>query len=302
MDFCQFSSQGSNLGYISKSEIHDAIELFLSSIGNIPIRIHNLREIGFSQNKIVCREQEINQLYSSIVGEKDYYRVAGSVGVYGYGGIGKTALVIEFLYDFIRKLQDNPDLHPTDFILFFSSKEEVLRYSQTTGDFYIDKIKKQITSFEDFQTKLLEYLSIISIDEVKKYYRGGIVVIDNLENLSTDSKSKIFSFIRRSPREIQYIVTSREEEPCEDKLYVKEYKDQDIGAKFIREYVEENELNITLTDDECNKLVNASKGNTLILVLSLLSINDRTNSVEEIVSELSHIKANNFRFYVQKYF
>ncbi len=277
--------------YVSKTEVHNAVELFLSSIGNIPIKIHNLREIGFSQNKIVCRETEINQLYSSIVGQRDYYRVAGSVAVYGYGGVGKTALVIEFLYDLIRKLQDNPTLHPVDFILFFSSKEEVLRYSQTTGDFYIDKIKKQITSFEDFQTRLLEYLSVSSIDDVMKHYRGGIVVIDNLENLSADSKAKIFNYIRKSPREIQYLITSREEEPCEDKLYVKEYKDKDIGAQFIREYIEENELDITLSDDECNKLISSSKGNTLILVLSLLSVNDKTNSVEEIVSELSHIKA-----------
>ena len=130
-----------------------------------------------------------------------------------------------------------------------------------------------------------------SRSSIKNNYRGGIVVIDNLENLSTETKTKIFNFIRKSPREIQYIITSREEEPCEDKLYVREYKDQDTGARFIREYITENELDIELTDDECSKLIIASKGNTLILVLSLLSINDKTNSVEEISSELSHISA-----------
>lgn len=277
--------------YTTKSDIYNTIDIFSKSISESPVQIQNLREISFHQNKIVCREPEINSLYSSIVGEKDYYRIAGSVAVYGYGGVGKTALVIEFLYDLLRKLQDDPGFHTIDFILFFTSKEEVLRYSKTTGDFYIDKIKRQITSFEDFESRLFEYLSVKTIEDVSDKYRGGIVVIDNLENLSADSKSKIFSFIRKSPRTIQYIITSREEELCEDKLYVREYKDKELGIRFIHKYIEENELNVSLSDDECNNLIIASKGNTLVLVLSLLSINDRSNSFNEIISELDHIKA-----------
>jgi GTPase SAR1 family protein len=275
--------------YVSSTDIERLIEQFQRKLTREPIKLHNLREIGFHQRKIVCRDIELTKLYNSIVGEAGYYRVAGSIVVFGYGGVGKTALVIEFLYDLLRHLQDNPGFHPIDFILFFTSKDELLKHSETTGTFYIDKIRQQITSFDEFESRFLEYLGINSIDDVTKQYKGGIVVIDNLENF--DDKPKLFEFIKRSPRQIQYIITSREEEPCDDKLHIKEFKEQASGISFIRQYINENELEVALSEDECARLVKASRGNALILVLSLKTLHDHSNTVSGIISDLEYIKA-----------
>ena len=278
--------------YVPRADIENKIDSFILSVAKAPLKVHNLREIAFHQRKIVCRDAELRKLSDLIVGEKSpYYRVAGSVVVFGYGGVGKTALVIEFLYDLLRHLQDDEDYHPIDFILFFTSKEELLQYSKTTGSLYINQIRKQISSFTEFEAGLRSYLDVENAEQITKKYRGGIVVIDNLENLSQDDKVKIFEFIKRSPRQIQYIITSREEEPCEDKLHIREFKELEDGTNFIQAYIEENELNIVLDNNDCARLTKAAKGNTLILVLTLLSLHDRSNTLDGIISELEYVKA-----------
>lgn len=282
--------------YVSRAEIEDKIDSFLLTVTKSPLKIHNLREIAFHQKKIVCRDAELGRLSDSIVGEKaHYYRIAGSIVVFGYGGVGKTALVIEFLYNLLRHLQDDEDYHPVDFVLFFTSKEEILQYSKTTGSLYISQIRKQISSFDDFELSLKKYLDIERIEQMAEKYRGGIIVIDNLENLSQADKFRVFEFIKRSPRQIQYIITSREEEPCEDKLHIQEFNELEDGVNFIQTYIDENELNLQLSHDDCCNLTKASRGNTLILVLSLLSLNDRSNTLNGIISELEYVKARDVR-------
>ena len=65
-------------------------------------------------------------MHEHLIGENEYSRVSGSTVIYGYGGVGKTALVIDFTYEILQKMQEDEFNSLYDFILFFSSKEEVL--------------------------------------------------------------------------------------------------------------------------------------------------------------------------------
>ncbi len=273
--------------YISKKEIKNKIDNFINSIEQNPLKIHNLHDITFQHKKIVCREAELLSIRDLLFGKDLGYRKSGSLVIYGYGGVGKTALVLEFIYRTIKDIYDNLISERFDFVLFFTSKDEVLTYSQTTGNVYVNEIVRQINTFDDFKTNLFRYLNISNVSDLNKF--KGIVVIDNIENISNEEKSKFFDFIKQSPRSIQYIITSRVEEPAEDKIHLKEFKELAKGIEFIDTYILENNLSIVLTTNQKSDLVNNAKGNTLILVLSLQSLEDGKISFDEIITNLRAI-------------
>ena len=49
----------------------------------------------YTESRIVCRENEIERLKKFICGNPGDLRKQHSCCVYGYGGVGKTALVLE---------------------------------------------------------------------------------------------------------------------------------------------------------------------------------------------------------------
>ena len=278
--------------YVSKSDINDKINELAASVSENPIKINNLDEIKISYNKkIIGRDKELKLLNDYLFGSA--YRNAGSVVVYGYGGLGKTALIIEFIDILIKDSIDDCNKYKLDFVLFFTSKEEILEFSQTTGNLIINPLRKQISSFTEFKEKLFTILKIDSIDDLNKL--KGIIVIDNFETLNSEGmndKDEMFKFIFNSPRTVQFILTSREEEQCEQKIHLKGFDLNNNGELFIKNYISENELNVDLKDRTID-LINSSKGNTLILVLALLRLQEKINTVEEIISELDSTSSSN---------
>lgn len=278
--------------YVSKNDIKSKIDELVKSVNDNPIKINNIDEIKISYNKkIIGRDKELQQLNDFLFGSP--YRNAGSVVVYGYGGLGKTALVVEFIEILIKESIDNSNKHKLDFVLFFTSKEEILEFSQTTGSLIINPLKKQISSFTEFKEKLFNILSISTIDELNKL--KGIVVIDNFETINSESgddKANILHLIFNSPRSIQFILTSREEEQCEQKIHLKGFDINNNGVEFVENYIIENELTVDLKSRAVD-LVNSSKGNTLILVLALLRLQEKINTIEEIISELDSTSSSN---------
>jgi len=269
--------------YVSKKDINQQIRKFNDQLREVFLKTHNLNDVSFYHRKLVCRDAELQKLDELIFGKDDTYRKSGSVVIYGYGGVGKTALALEFIYASIKNIIDNKNSINFEFILFYTSKDEVLQFTETTGELYINDIRKQISSFSDFKKKLLFDLGIDSIDELKD--KTGLVVIDNIENIPKE-KDHFFDFVKQLPRNIQFVFTSRNEEPCEDKLNLKEFNEIEYGLKFIDEYTEINNLEVTLTSDQKTELIKSSKGNTLIIVLTLLLINTG-NFFDKIIDDLN---------------
>lgn len=259
------------------------------------LKIDNLSRVPLQHKKLLCRDDELVRLSEYIFGRPGYQRVAGSVILYGYGGVGKTALVIEFIYRTLVNIRNSTQESTIDFLLFYSSKEEYLRRMDTTGEIYIDKTDQQISSFDDFHATFCRDLAVNSTNEISEKYKNGIVVIDNIENLSSTDKEKIFSFIRSTPRNIQFIITSRNEEPCEEKIYVEEYRDPTRGQEFINQYLLLEDATSAISPDESLSLLKASKGNTLILIQSINSIIQGASSVSEIVASLEPVKTKDAR-------
>lgn len=276
--------------YVEKKEILNTLELFTKNIDETPLNYHNLSEVSFGYKKLVCRENELRQISELLFGKDQNYRKSGSLVIFGYGGVGKTALILEFLYRTIKDIYDEKLIDPIEFILFYTAKEEVLAISQTSGDIYINEINKQIKDFDDFEVRLKRCLEIEKLEKLKD--KRGIIVIDNFETISEKEKEKFYDFIRRTPRTIQFIITSRNEEQCEDKLNLKEYYDIDEGVKFIDEYVDANDFRLNLSENSRQELVQLSKGNTLVLVLTIQLINYGID-VSSILYDLRNVESSN---------
>lgn len=276
--------------FSSQKEITSLIFEFSDTLNQAVLKVENFDQIPIQHKKLICREEELGRLYDCIIGKEGYKRVAGSVIVFGYGGVGKTALVVDFLFRLVQDINNNKNKYEMDFILFYSSKEEFLKRMETSGEIYIEKIERQISSFDEFLMLLCRDLNISKINEIQSSFKRGIVVIDNIENLTNSDKEKLFSFIKTTPRNVQFILTSRNEEQCEEKINVEEYRDLEKGRRFINEYLEVEEYVPPLDLKSGDDLLKASKGNTLILVQSLNSIINKISSIGEIVSSLEPVR------------
>jgi len=280
--------------FVSKDDLIKKIDTYYKQETFKVLKYDNLRNINVSHQKTICREAELKRLFDSIIGASEYARVAGSTIIYGYGGVGKTALVIDFIYEIIQKIQSGENNIIYEFILFFSSKDEILSIQKTTGEYYIDKLTSNIHTYDDIIKQILNNLEITTFDELQKNNMYGLIVIDNIENLETNEKNKIFEMMKKLPRNIQFILTSRNEEQCEEKIHLSEFKDFDKGKEFIINYINANDLNILLVEEEIENLLKSTKGNTLLLVQSLLSLHDKTTTVNEISTNLNNYESSAF--------
>jgi len=280
--------------FISKDEIIKNIDNYYNQEKNKILKYNNLRNINVSHEKTLCRESELKVLHNLILGEDQYSRVSDSTVVFGYGGVGKTALVLDFIYEVIQKMQEEEYQNKYDFILFFSSKEERLVTTKTTGEFDIDKINVDIHSCDEIIQQILSSLNMKKFEELRTTRFKGLIVIDNIENLKEEDKIQIFDFIRKVPRSIQFILTSRSEEKAEEKIHLSEFRDFERGKEFIQSYIDSHNFNLIIDDEEIETLLSATKGNTLLLVQSLQSLNDETTTIQNISNELNNYESSSF--------
>jgi hypothetical protein len=271
--------------YSPKQTVKKNIDTFLKTISGPNIRINNIDEITYSHKKLIQRDKELTVMRELIFGKPglEYYRKARSIVIYGYGGLGKTALVIEFINEVIKECIDTENAKGLDFLLYFTAKEEELIFSPNSKQFQINELNKQIDSFDTFISHLFKYLGVTSVNQISSL--KGLLIIDNLETLKND-KEKILEFIKTLPDSIQVIITSREEEIADNKIALKGYEEMSQGACFIKEYIEEYELDLEYNSDYEN-IIRGCKGNTLILILSLLRLNEDIDSYKDIVLELN---------------
>ncbi|WP_282166374.1 hypothetical protein [Shewanella japonica] len=288
------SLESKHFWYVSKSDLETQIDAYYKEEKNKLLKFDNLKNINVPHQKTLCRESELKALHEHLIGESEYSRVSGSTVIYGYGGVGKTALVIDFIYEILQKMQEIEFNNLYEFIFFFSSKEEVLTTEKTTGEFYIDKIHVDIHSFDEIFNQILSLLSLSDLTQLQKCNLKGLIVIDNIENLKEEDKENIFSFMKKIPRNIQFIVTSRNEERTEEKIHLSEFKDFSKGKDFINSYIGSNDLTLQIMDEDIKLLLNATKGNTLLLVQSLRSLHEQSTTIQEISSDLNNYESSSF--------
>lgn len=275
-----------------QEEIEHEVLVLETKTRKNPIAKNNFSVIPFTDNSIVCRQAEIEAIQRFIYGTPGALKKKTSLCIYGYGGVGKTAIVTEAIKVIVRDVIDGKTINGylPKFILFFSAKKTKLDFSYTSGNIVEETVSSDFSTCSELENAIYNLLQIKSF---VGFEDNGIVIIDNLETIEIEERESIRDFVdNRSPQNIQFIITSRNEEPYDERMEIKGF-DGKAGIDFIDTYSEENDLDIELSQKHKEDLLNASKGNTLVLVLSLQRLDKRIISVPGIVKDLnqSSVKA-----------
>lgn len=263
---------------------------FLSKLdGNIGV-LHNLNETNQKNYKrLLLRDNELEKLNQYLI---EFRRSAGSVVLHGYGGVGKTAVAIEFCYNLLKRAADGDKKY--DFIIWTSSKEEELIYDRG-GIVKIKNIRPQYSSFKDFINIVKNVLNLdinmeSGYEEVLKYFdsvKSGLIVIDNFETIKGEDRVKFKEFIYSCPNKIQFIITSREYEDIADKdIEIKGFREYDIGIKFIKDYCSTNSYTYDFDESDVKCFLEESCGNTLVLTLMLNRIFEGKMDLKSTINNL----------------
>ena len=273
----------------SKKDIYTEINILQDRPVPIPIKIHNFNEMPFGNNKIVCRTAEIDYIKQYIYGSLGAIRKKHSLCIYGHGGVGKTAVVLEGLKQLIGDIVDAKtvnDYNPS-YVLFFSAKKRMLKMEDETGKVIEQKIKVQFSTADELKQLILEHLGVT---DLLKFNSTGLIVVDNLESIEEKEKIIIKEFIdTNTPSEMQFIITSRNSEQFDENYKLAGYASEENGIKFIEQYCEENSLEIELGYDQKKELLNLSKGNTLVLVLCLRRLSKNLTSFSHLKADFSGV-------------
>ena len=252
----------------------------------IPVAKHNFGEMPFSESKLVCRDNEINRLKEFIYGKPNSLRKQHACCIYGFGGVGKTALVLETLKQVVGDILDNTTINEymPSYIFFYSAKKRKLGYASETGRLMEQQIRFHFESAQELIALILNSLGVTSL---RGFRDEGLIIIDNLETLSMEERIKVKQFVdTQTPESMQFILTSRNSEEYEVPFRLSGFEG-DSGKEFINAYNEENALDLNLTDPETIDLLSLCKGNTLVLVLSLRRLSEQLTSVSSLKSEFS---------------
>lgn len=274
----------------SKEVLLKEVSVLQNSRPANPIKIHNFSELPYGDSRIVCRDAEIERIKSFVYGKPDDLRKQHSLCIYGYGGVGKTALVLETMKQIVRDIQDETVVNDYDprYMLFFSAKKRKLSLAAETGKFVEQQMRYHFQSADE----LIELIkAALNITSFRKFRDEGLIVIDNLETLTPEEREKIKTFVETGTHsEVQFILTSRNSEEYETNFKLAGFN-AEAGIKFIQTYSEENSLDISLNEEDAGQLVSLAKGNTLVLVLSLRRLSKKLATVGSLTTEFSSSNA-----------
>lgn len=256
----------------------------------IPISQNNFAVMPYGESRIVCREREINILKEFIYGSPEDLRKKHSCCIFGYGGVGKTALVLEVLKEIVQDILDEHTVneYSPKYVFFFSAKKQRLDISSVTGKIFEKTVHRQFETADELFSIILESLGR---ETLRNFHEEGIIIIDNLEALPGDEREKVKSFIEsKTPGEMQFLITSRNCEEYEQNLKLGGFEEES-GWDFVNCYIVENGLDVELSNSEISELLSLSKGNTLVLVLCLRRLSQHLSSMSGLVSDFSSSNA-----------
>ena len=272
----------------SKSDILAEITALQQRRIVIPLDKHNLNDTPYADSHLVCRDAEIDELKKFLYGNPGDLRKQHSRCIYGYGGVGKTALVIELIKQTIQDIVDQTTVndYAPKYMFFFSAKKRQLRVAGETGKI----VEHQISwNFETADELISLIHSSLGYDSLRGFHDEGLIIVDNLETLAQEERDKVKQFIEaQTPTEMQFIITSRNSEEYESNKKLSGFESES-GINFIQSYIEENTLDLQLSEREIRDLLDISKGNTLVLVLCLRRLSKKLIDMSGLKADFSRV-------------
>lgn len=253
----------------------------------MPVDINNFQDTPFPDTSLVCRDKEIEEIKSFVYGKPGALRKKTSLCLFGYGGVGKTALALEVVKHIVRDIIDGTttNAYSPDFILFFSAKTEELGTSATSGRIERNRLVASFSTVAELRQLIFSYLKI---ESYKNFSKNGLIIVDNVESLNSDERRILTEFIEEdSPQQVQYILTSRNEESYQVRHPLSGFYDFASGKQFITDYIDENNFELSFTDEEIKLLLNITKGNTLVLVLCLKRLEQKFDTISSLQADLT---------------
>jgi DNA polymerase III delta prime subunit len=160
----------------------------------------------------IGRDAELNELFGYLL--PNFTRK--SILIYGFGGVGKTALAIEAAKQCWESKDNKHDknIPKFDSIIYVTFKDIYLRPDG------IRKMPNTQSSLEDIFREIIEIYNITFInelsekDKITRIYQllkkqRNLLIIDNIDALSEDEQKKVISFIDYIPLPTKVIMTSR---------------------------------------------------------------------------------------------
>jgi tetratricopeptide (TPR) repeat protein len=214
--FRLFESLGDS---ISDTDLSDATEVPIvpkvpkdvSSIRPETVKFCNLPRIEFEE--FIGRTQELERLMNGLDLESRSFIIT----VHGFGGVGKTAIALEAAYRCLRSKHQGGDRNLAyDAIVFVNFKQD---YLYPNG--LISRARSNNSALEEVFRTIAEVLEDESVtrslpeeqqSKVVNLVRGKtvLIVLDDLQSLTTGEEREIQSFLEHLPAPSKVIITTRE--------------------------------------------------------------------------------------------
>ncbi|GIO57465.1 ATP-binding protein [Paenibacillus cineris] len=275
--------------YVSGEDLKKEITALLTKLDSKPILKHNLYSVSLVHEQLLMRETEYDLMNQYLLTNR---RKSSSVVLHGYGGVGKTALALEFCYNLLDKV--NEGMYSYDFICWASSKSNKLAFDRSG----IIKIKNFEPQYETFNDLCEIFASVLGCDNSKEesileYFNScsqGLIIIDNYENIVGLERTRLENFINECPHHIQFIITSRQEEEIADKrIEINGFKEIKAGSQFIGDYCKLRSYRHEFDQQEIQDFLTLSCGNTLVITLMLDRIIDGIMSIRSSIDSMRHL-------------
>lgn len=213
---------------------------------NIPVPDYEL-EGGF-----IGRQDDIKRVKKLLEGEQ-------VVTIAGAGGVGKTALALKVIEEFLK-----PKINNFDGIIWLSAKENKLSYLG------IEDLEPTVKNYEQLLDTILEVMGFPSLNTesleqkeshvkiISEMFASILLVIDNLETITDEEITNFILDIRVSHPKIKILITSRKGlGQVERRHELRELKEKDAIVLFRLIAKDKNLSNLTsLPEATIKDLVN----------------------------------------------
>lgn len=246
---------------------------------------------SLTYQNFVGRKKELSQLLKYI--SLDYRPPC--ITVDGFGGVGKTALVLEAAYQCWEARHDelSAKVQIFDAIIFTSAKKSWLFPRGI-----VSRLRRQGT-LRDIYREIALTLDNPSItqsspeEQLNQVYKSlskqrTLLIVDNLETI--EDKNEVIAFLNELPKEAKAVITTREQVPIYAEIHLDSLPEED-SLELIQQQAQEKE--ITLSQEDSLKVYKYFGGVPIALIYVIgqlasgYSLKTILNSPERIPDDIA---------------